>query len=65
MSIFYVSIIIILMTNSVSCIQQAAQKIIISSSMVLYVPYSTQPWKISSGGKQIIQQKIMKDFAIF
>ena len=33
--------------------------------MVLYVPYTTQPWKISSGGKRIKQQKIVHIFYIF
>ena len=42
--------------NSVNCKQVVRKIINISSSMGLYVPYRTQqPWKISSGGKQIKQ----------
>ena len=50
--------------HSVNCKQQVMQKII-NTSMVLYVPYRTQqPWKISSGGKQIKQQKMIYIFYI-
>ena len=49
MNISDVLIVNSLNTISVNCKQQQVVRIIINtSSMVLYVPYRTQPWKISS-----------------